>query len=234
MATCKMTTSTFSAEPENAQGIRDGWLAQAADDLIDSKRYTGIDATEVWGTMTNVLRDCPHECDAKGETFNNVITGRLKSVASIQEEQLFDVCQFAAVKVELDITWNSSDNDPGACRMEHSGTYIVSSTNEGGCPVGSHCHFRSQFDNPVPGGNLISISLCFRVFPDGTPQCLMAFYSMGSGACGGIYGGTDTPDCESGHTGLGTWLGENANHPLCSSAGAPGGCVGFIRNFERV
>lgn len=102
MATCKMTTSTFSAEPGNLQGIRDGWLAQAADDFIDGKRYTGIDATEVWGTMTNVLRDCPHECDAKGKTFNNVILGTLKSVASIHAP--LNPCT-ALLSLSMSINW---------------------------------------------------------------------------------------------------------------------------------
>lgn len=106
MAECEITTGVFSAgQTAAALGIRKGWMAEAADQLIDGKRYVGLDATAAdtdpdlnttKGHQSIIVEDCGQDCKTYGSMFSRGQTlgsGRLRSRARINPAE---VCSCAA------------------------------------------------------------------------------------------------------------------------------------------
>lgn len=92
MSKCEITTSVFSAGVNNHNGIHKGWLGETADQLIEGKRYVGIDAVAAAtdlslnvtrGHLSTIIHDCADDCEVYGSMYNDASDGKLKSRAII-------------------------------------------------------------------------------------------------------------------------------------------------------
>ncbi len=92
MATCAQSSATYVAEPGNPNGIREGWLAEAADDFSvpAGKRYVGRSTTAAWGVQQSAMQDCASECLGRGMTFTSAIGGIVKEAALLTRPLVFD------------------------------------------------------------------------------------------------------------------------------------------------
>ena len=110
MSKCEITTSVFSAKGRAAAlGVRKGWLAEAADQLITDKRYVGKDATAkvtegslgvTKGRLSTIVDDCENDCLVYGQDYTSSADGRLKSRASIDAVP-DDPCDASIVAVRV-------------------------------------------------------------------------------------------------------------------------------------
>lgn len=85
MPTCAQPSATYTAEPGNLNGIREGWLAEAADDLSvpAGDRYVGRSATAASGAQQSAMYDCASDCLGRGMTFSSAIGGLIKEAAAL-------------------------------------------------------------------------------------------------------------------------------------------------------
>lgn len=195
MPDCELTFSTFSASANSPTGVRKGWRAKVADQLIDGKRYIGRTASAAAtepslntkkGHHSTIVHDCANDCEVYGSTYSRGGDGKLKARASIADDSQ-PLCLNAS-RLRLTITILSSIPD---CNLQPSGTYILLAS---GCTrAGSDCCFRWLPPEPPLWGIFVEFALS-----SGNPTCLWARF--------GIF-----PTC------LGTYTSDFGGHPECAA-----------------
>ena len=102
MAECDLTFSTFSAGANSPTGVRKGWHAKVADQIIDGKRFIGRTASAAAtepslnttkGHHSIIVDDCVNDCKVYGSTYSRASDGKLQGRALVSTGPSLDcVC----------------------------------------------------------------------------------------------------------------------------------------------
>lgn len=127
MAGCDLTFSTFSAGANSPTGVRKGWRAKVADQLIGGKRFIGRTASAAAtepslnttkGHHSIIVDDCVSSCKVYGSTYSRASDGKLKARANVGEGpiQCSSFPNIINPNTLISVSWNVSGQfDCGTC-----------------------------------------------------------------------------------------------------------------------